>query len=410
MADVEKFVSCWVDEEDDFATANADDLSKVGLAVLEGATQIQAEREALAEDSVTSDHGKWAPVEGSASASTFNFTTRAGGLGELTSPADGVLGAEDTETPDLTNFGPAVVLRSLFGGMVAVAGDLVAASPVPTVAAFKLTAQGTLSTPLAIILVETVDHGLQPVPVAIVEGLCTCLMELPSAPVSATGKVFGSLNFPLIESLDVTKSFQGIFVSDTTGHKYRILGGMAQKVTLNLSARQLPKLSVEALMNSWSVVTTALSSIKPPHSRPWMDATFRMAPVGTTAYNANQRYKVKGDLAFEFGRGLTPEDDPNHAEGASGYDESFDDAFMKFSPILPFSTDWRTNFGLNADKQYHVLAASTRLPGHGMATYARNLVQSEYPKPTENNGMTRIQPVLSLGSGYTQPGCVLTVF
>jgi hypothetical protein len=409
MADVEKFVSCWIDAEDDFGVVNANDTSAVGLSVIEGSVQIAAEREALAEDSVGGDHGKWSPVEGSASGSTFGFSTRAGGLGDISTVLDGVQGADDGELPAADDYGPAYALRSLFNGMVAVAGDTVDADPAPSVAAFQLATQTTLDAALVILLVETVNHGFQVIPVSIEDGLCTCLLEPPSAP-KVAGAVWGSLNFPLVESLALTNSFQGKFISDTTGHKYRILGGMVNQATLSLSARQLPKLECQALMNSWAVITDTLTSIRPPVSMPWMDATFRMAMVGSPEYNADQIHKVKGECQFTFMRGLQPEDDPNHPEGASGYDEDFTDSFCKFSPVIPFSRDWHDNFGLNNGKSWDVLAASTRVPGRGVAVYGRGFVQSTWPKPVGHNGMNRVQPEFMLGSGYTQPGCVLAVF
>jgi hypothetical protein len=406
MADQDQFVTCLVDTEDAFGVTNADDVSALGLPVIKGSIQANFEREALEEDSITQDHGQWAPVEGSAAGSSFNFTTRVGGIGDITVSPNGVEGAEDGETPVRTALGS--LLLSLLGEEEIVDGDTVGAAP--TVASFDLVTQTTLTTTgPVVLLVETADDGLVPIPVTIDTGTCTCLMQPPSAPVAA-GEVWGSLNYQLVEGLDLTKSIQGIFVSDTTGHKFRALGAMVRQLTMNLSAKKLGTAEVQMLVNAWAVVTTALSPIDPPPSRPWMDATFRMAEVGTLTYAAGQMKACKGDLALVLMRGLSPEDDPNHAEGASGYDENFSDALFKFSPILPYETTWRDNFGLNINKAWHVLVASTRQPGRGMALYSTRVVQSGYPKKVEHNGMVRVQPEFALGSGYTQPGMVVSIF
>jgi hypothetical protein len=407
MTAIDRFVSAKIDTEDAFGVANADDVSAVTMAVIRGSVQIQAEREALEEDSVTPDHGQWDPVEGSAASSTFGFSTRAGGLGTTTTPDDTVDGATDGETPDRTSLGQ--LMLSLFGTEVIIDGDTVAAAPTPTVAAFSLTTQSSLTTPLAILLVACDSGGIQAIPVSIASGVCTCLMQ-PSAAPTASGVVYGALIYTLTEGLDTADSFQGIFVSDSVGHKYRILGGMVSQAVLNLSARKLPKMDIQALMNSWSVVTDALAASTPPPSRPWMDAVFRMSAVGTLTYDAGQLYKVKGDLQFTMGRSLQPEDDPNHAEGASGYEDPSPDPFLKFSPILPWSVTWRDAFGLNAGNSWHMLAVSSRQPGRGVGIYSQKVIQSAYPSKVEHNGMIRVQPEFAQGAGYSQPGVVFAIF
>lgn len=400
MADVNKFKTVLIDDEDAFATANADDDSALGLAVIDGSVEENFTREVLEEDSVVMDHGRWTPYAGSSKDSMLNFSCRCGGVGDLTDPVDGVLGAEDTETPVRTAF--LRLVMSLFGTEVLVNGDTVAAGP--TVAGFDMTTQ-TITTPLVLLPVTLADDTVMVLPCSISNGTVTFLMEPPDGNIPKVGgTVFGSANYLLSEAVS-SYIWQGLFTSDTTGHKFRAMGAIVRQMVLNLTAGQLPTVDFETMVNSWAITTKSLQSVSPPPSAPWMNAQFRVNDFGDADHAASQFLAVKGDLAITFQRALQAEMDQHSAEAASGYEDPATENFVTLDPVLPYDTKWRDEFGASnaSNKSYHLLAATTHRPGRGCAVYLPKACQTAYPQKVEENGMVRVQPTFGLESGYANP-------